>query len=182
MSAIRDPTTGRSWATVSDLIDHLVSVCHGYLRRTVSVADQAIERIACEHVAPVTLMDRLQRQFTALADLLETHMVKQECWVFPKIRHLRQPVGEICWSRQVDEGLAEQIERLTRDNQEALSMLQQIVACLTDRRWSVAGPLGDKLVENIRELQENFAKHAQLETEVLFPHVRELLQPRELIV
>ena len=59
---------------------------------------------------------------------------------------------------------------------------EQIEACLNDRRWAGKGPLVDQFVEDIRELHENFAQHAHLETEVLFPHVRELLQPHGLAV
>jgi iron-sulfur cluster repair protein YtfE (RIC family) len=82
----------------------------------------------------------------------------------------------------VGDSLEEQMDRLTRDNQEALAMLQQIEACLTDARWMGKGPLVDQLVADIRELRENFVQHARLESDVLFPHVRELLHAQALAV
>jgi iron-sulfur cluster repair protein YtfE (RIC family) len=61
-------------------------------------------------------------------------------------------------------------------------MLKQIEACLTDARWTGKGPTVAQLVEDIRELHENFKQHARLESDVLFPHVCELLQAQALAV
>jgi iron-sulfur cluster repair protein YtfE (RIC family) len=182
MNTIRDPASGRSWATTRELIDHIGATHHGYLRLTLPVLDRLTERIAREKLVPLTLMDRFEREFTALADLLETHIAKQECWFFPKLRELREPVGETAWACRVGDSLEEQMDRLTRDNQEALGMLQQIEACLNDARWTGKGPLVDQLVEDIRELHENSVQHARLESDVLFPHVRELLHAQALAV
>ena len=182
MNTMRDPTTARSWATVRELTDHIVSVHHGYLRLTLPILDRLTEQIAREHLVPATLMDRLGRLFTALADLLETHIAKQECWIFPKMRHLHEPVGEVCWASVLDDGLEEQMGRLANDNHEALTLLKQIETCLSDARWSGKGPSVDQLKEDMRELHENLSQHAHLENEVLFPHVHELLQPQGLAV
>jgi iron-sulfur cluster repair protein YtfE (RIC family) len=164
------------------LIEYIVSVHHGYLRLSLPVLDRLIEQIVHENLLPIHLMDRLQREFTALADLLDTHVAKEECWLFPKIRHLREPVGEICWACQMDDGLEELMERLAHDNQEALSLFDQIDLCLGDARWTGKGRLVDQLKDDMRELHENFARHAELELHVLFPHVRELLQGQALAV
>ena len=182
MNTIRDSTTGRSWATSRELIEFIVSVHHGYLRLTLPVLDRLIEQIARAGLVPIHLMDRLQREFTALADLLDTHVAKEECCLFPKIRHLREPVGEVCWACQMDDGLEELMVRLVRDIQEALTMFDHIVACLSDARWTGKGSLTDQLKEDMQELHENFVRHAQLEMNVLFPHVRELSQQHALAV
>jgi iron-sulfur cluster repair protein YtfE (RIC family) len=182
MNTIREPTSGRSWATARELIDHIGATHHGYLRLTLPVLDRLSEQIACEKLVPITLTDRFERKFTALADLLETHIAKQECWLFPKIRELREPVGETAWACRMGDSLEELMDRLTRDNQDALALLQQIETCLTDARWTGKGPLVDQLVEDIRELHENFVQHARLESDVLFRHVRELLQAQTLAV
>lgn len=182
MNTIQDPDTGRTWSTVRELTDYIVSVYHGYLRLALPVLDRLIERIAREHLLPVSLMDRVGRQFTALADLLETHIAKAECLVFPKIQHLREPVGEICWACQLDDGLEEQMRRLAQDKEEALSLMQQIEICLSDARWRDKGPMVDQFVADIRELRENFANHTRVETEILFPHVRGMLHPHGLAV
>ena len=83
MSAIRDPTTGGSWSNPRELMDHIAAVHHGYIRLTLPMLGRLTERIAHEHLVPVGLMDRFERQFTALADLLETHIAMQECRLFP---------------------------------------------------------------------------------------------------
>ena len=182
MNTIRDSTTGRSWATSRELIEYIVSVHHGYLRLSLPVVDRLIEQIVRGQRVPLGLMDRLQRELTALADLLDTHIAKEECWLFPKIRHLREPVGEICWACQLDDGLEELMERLGHDIQQALTLFDQIDACLGDGRWTGKGPLVDQLKDDVRELHENFVRHANLEMSVLFPHVRELLREQALAV
>jgi iron-sulfur cluster repair protein YtfE (RIC family) len=164
------------------LIEHIAATHHGYLRLTLPILDRLAERIAREKLLPITLMDRFEREFTALADLLETHIAKQECWFFPKLRELREPVGETAWACRVGDTLEELLDRLTRDNQDALALLEQIEACLADARWTGKGPLVDQLVEDMRELHQNFVQHARLESELLFPEVHAQLQAQALAV
>ena len=52
----------------------------------------------------------------------------------------------------------------------------------SDRAWAGTGPLADQLIEDMRELHDNFAEHVHLESAVLFPQVRELLQAQGLAV
>jgi iron-sulfur cluster repair protein YtfE (RIC family) len=182
MNAICDPATGRYWASARELTDHIGATYHGYLRLTLPLLDGLTEQIARQRLLPLTLMDRFEREFTALADLLETHIAKQESWLFPKMRELRERVGETAWACRTGDTIEELIGRLTRDDQDALTLLQQIEACLTDARWRDKGPLVDQLVHDIRELHENFEQHARLERDVLFPHVRGLLPTQALAV
>lgn len=182
MNTIRDPTTGRSWASARELIDHIGATHHGYLRLALPHLDRLSEQIAREKLVPVSLMDRFEREFTALADLLETHIAKQECWLFPKIRELREPVGETAWACRSGDSLEGLIDRMSRENQDALTLFEQIEACLSDARWRGKGPLVDQMVADMRELHENFVAHAQLETEVLVPSVRESLESHGLAV
>jgi regulator of cell morphogenesis and NO signaling len=182
MNTIRDPTTGRSWSSARELIEHIVATHHGYLRLTLPLVDRLTERIVRTKVVPIALMDRFERKFTALADLLDTHIAKQECWLFPKIRELREPVGETAWACRCGDSLAESIDRLANDNAEAVALLGEIKTCLSDARWTGKGPLVDQLIEDMGELHDNFVLHAHLESDLLFPQERELLQAQILAV
>jgi hemerythrin superfamily protein len=82
----------------------------------------------------------------------------------------------------MEDGLDELMDRLTHDIQESMKMFDQVAACLADARWRGKGPLTDQLKEDVQELHENFTRHARLELDVLFPHVRELLQRHALAV
>ena len=164
MNTINDPTSARRWRSVPELIDHIVAAHHGYLRLTLPV------------------LDRLAREFTALADLLETHLAKQECVLFPRIRQLREPVGETAWACHMGDSLDELLARMTRENHDALARLGQLETCLADRAWAGTGPVADQLIESVQELHDNFAEHVHLESAVLFPQARELLQGQGLAV
>ena len=182
MNTINDPTSARRWRSVPELIDHIVAAHHGYLRLTLPVLDRLVDQIARTKLIPAGWMDRLAREFTALADLLETHLAKQECVLFPRIRQLREPVGETAWACHVGDSLDELMARMTRENHDALARLGQLETCLADRAWAGTGPLADQLIEDMRELHDNFAEHVHLESAVLFPQVRELLQGQGLAV
>lgn len=182
MNAIRDPTTCRCWPSVRDLLDHIVSVHHGYLRLTLPMLDRLAERIAREHAVPPAAMDRLERELTGLADLLETHIARQESWLFPRIRHLREPVGEVGWVTVLGDRLEEQLTRMIEDNYEALARLDRIESHLSDSCWLGKGPLVEQLIDDIGELHENFTDHARIEAELLVPHVHEILEGAGLAV
>jgi iron-sulfur cluster repair protein YtfE (RIC family) len=182
MKAIKDSASGRSWATPQELIEHISATYHAYLRLTLPLLDRLADRIAREKLVPITLLDRFQREFTVLVDLLKTHIVEQECLFFPKIQGLRQPVGETAWVCRITDRLESQIEQLTRDNQEVLDLFTRIEACLADSRWVGRGLLVEQMVLNIRELHENFVQHARLEVDVLCPHLRGLLHSQALAV
>jgi iron-sulfur cluster repair protein YtfE (RIC family) len=159
-----------------------VSVHHGYLRLTLPLLDRLAERIARGHTVPPVAMDRLERELTGLADLFETHIARQESWLFPRIRHLREPIGEVAWLTFGGDRLEEQLTRMIEDNQEALNRLDRIGMVLGESCWLGKGPLVEQLNGDMDELHENFADHARIEGELLVPHVHEILKGEGLAV
>ena len=165
----------RPWATPRELTNHIVAVHHECRRLSLRHLDGLIARIVRERIVSPGLMDRLAREFTALTEVLETHMAKQECWLFRMIRQLREPVGDVAWAYQVETGLDKLLDQLAHENQEALTLMEQVLICLSDRGWARKGPLVDELVVDTRELGDDLVEHIRLETDVLFPWVREML-------
>jgi iron-sulfur cluster repair protein YtfE (RIC family) len=182
MNTIRDQKTGRAWSAPRELIDHIESVYHGYLRLTLSALDNLTQRIAGEHSVSPSLMDRMERFSVALADNLETHVARQECRLFPKIRHLREPVGETAWANRLDDSLEEMMFREERENLEAMNLLKRFREVLNLPAWSIADRNVEQLKHDLDELHENVSEHFHLEIEVLFPAVREMIRSQALAV
>jgi regulator of cell morphogenesis and NO signaling len=178
MEMIHDPVTGKFWATACDLLNYIENTHHGYLRLKLSYLDQLSEQIARERLVPPDLMDRFQREFIVLADLLEDHLTHQEGWLYPRIRHVCEAVAESGWACHLLDSLKEAMDQAARENREALEWLEGVRECMRDVRWADKGPRVKELLLCIQELAENMAAHVHLESEVLFPCVQELLQAR----
>jgi iron-sulfur cluster repair protein YtfE (RIC family) len=110
---------------------------------------------------------------TALADLLQTHVARQEALLFPKIRHLREPVGETAWVCQTADSVTELMDRSIADDREAMDLLGRVEACLRETAWRDRGCLVEQLAEDLRELHQDLAEHFRIEHELLFPAVRD---------
>ena len=182
MNTIRDPDSGKSWPALRDLIDHIESAYHGYVRLTVPVLSSVTEHIVRERTVSSHAIDHLQRLCTALEDNLESHVARQECRLFPKMRHLREPVGEVAWASRLEDSLDEMMQREERENREAMNLVEQIQKLLLQPAWVERGYHVEELKWDMNELHENLAIHFHLETEVLFPAVRVTNDGRALAV
>ncbi len=178
MDAIHDPITGRSWATPGDLLQHLLKAHHAYLRSMLPHLDRLAEQVARERRVPPEYVDRFQREFTALADLLEDHLARAEGWMFPHIRQLAEAVSDFGWACELEDGLETVIAHAARENQEALERVERLRDCLGDVRWQDQGPSAAQLIHSVQELAYSLAVHVRLENDILFPRVREMLQAR----
>jgi iron-sulfur cluster repair protein YtfE (RIC family) len=170
-----DPTTEQLW-TPRQLIEHIVAAHHDRLRLVLAELDQVSEQIASEHCVPDELSDRLEQTLTPLVDLLETHLSEQEGCLFPMIRHLHEAAGETEWASEFDESVELLMDRSARENQEAIDLVQQVQACLRHPAWFGKSPLVDELIEEVQSLHEDLIEHICLETNVLFPKVRQQLK------
>jgi iron-sulfur cluster repair protein YtfE (RIC family) len=178
MELIHDPVTGRFWATTCDLLKYIQKMHHGYLRLQLSYLDRLGEQIARERVVPADVMDRFQRKFTVLADLLEDHLTHQEGWLFPRIGQLCQAVTESGGTCPLEDSLEEAMDQAVKENREALEWLEGVRECLRDARWVGKEPQVKELVWCIQDLADNMATHVHLETDILFPRLQELLHAR----
>ena len=176
MNTIRDPITGASWQAPRDLIDYVSSTHHAFLCGNLWYVNCLLDRMARERLEPATLVDPLRREFTALEDLLESHLDEQEGKLFGQICRIREPVAETGWSMRLADDLAEALDQMARKNTQALAMADCVLARLRNSNWRYNGGLVSEMTENILELRTDLAEHFHLETDLLFPHVREMLR------
>jgi iron-sulfur cluster repair protein YtfE (RIC family) len=175
MNAVQDWPALVSRESVHELILYLRDHVHACLRQILAKLDWLTDRIAGEKVVPPVTMDQFQRRFLTLADGLEAHLAEQECWLFPTIGALIRPVRTGGPDRaELDDALHEAASA----NQELLAGMEQLQMDLCDPTWADRGSLVERLIDDLRELEEQLVTYAQLESEVLFPQVQALLEAR----
>ncbi len=79
-------------ATISELVDNLITVHHEHLRRELPRLANLIDRVFVAHGAAHPEMADVKRVFGALRDELELHATKEETQVFPMCRQLEHAV------------------------------------------------------------------------------------------
>src|SRR5260370_21016289 len=88
MKHIYELPSTHSWDDLTKLIDTVPFLYHQVLRQKLASLNRMIQRIAQNHVVPLTVMDPFERQFLAMADQLETNLEEQECWLFALLRRI----------------------------------------------------------------------------------------------
>ena len=112
---------------------------------------------------------------------LERHLSEQESCVFPLIRHLEEAVGTSEWAYELGDNLEWMIDRLSRENHELLSQLDQVRESLRTAGWADDVPTTPDAVGELRLLCDDLPRHIRLEADVLCPWVQELLQEEGLL-
>jgi uncharacterized protein (DUF2267 family)/iron-sulfur cluster repair protein YtfE (RIC family) len=176
MIAFADTSTQETQDTWRDLMAIIVEDYHDSLRATLPRLEALAEQVAGEHRAPIHVLDRLLREFAALADSLRTHLLQQEGHLFPMIRHACESAETMAWPCHLSENLEELMAEATRDDQEAVGSIQRAEQSIHGMDGIRSEPLVAKLAKGIREVRQDLEEHVKLETKVLFPAVKELLR------
>ncbi len=178
MNAIHELPNTQSWEDLRKSIDTVPFLHHQVLRQKLASLNRTIQRIAPNHVVPLAVMDRLERQFLAMADLLESNLEEQECWLFAWLRRIVKKKLAIGQDTYLEESLEEAVDQAAAANQEALEALEQVQMCLCGPEWMDKGILVEELIDHLRDFEEELAEYDHLEREELFPLVREFCDPR----
>ena len=152
----------RSQATTPELIEHIVSTHHAYLRSELPRLEAWLDRVHSKYAErdPETI-GKLPAVFAALRDELVPHLQKEEIILFPAL--LRNPSTPL--------GGPVRVMLMEHDNAQAgLETLRSVTnnytapehACRTYRA----------LFDGLRELDADLRQHIYLENEVLFPRIQ----------
>jgi iron-sulfur cluster repair protein YtfE (RIC family) len=152
-----------------------IEAYHDSLREALASLEPLADRVARERLAPMRLLDRLQRRLAVLDDSLRTHLIEQDCRLFPMIRELCKCLNEPNEAGRFGDVVEQQMDEATSDNDEAVAMAQVIDQLVSETEWEIKRPLVIRLVRGLRSLRTDWEEHARLESKVLFPAVRELL-------
>jgi regulator of cell morphogenesis and NO signaling len=87
---------GREWSTapLADLIDHILSAHHAYLKAELPRLAAALEKIEANHGGKYREIPALAPVFRALHGELEGHLLKEERVLFPLIRGMEAARAE----------------------------------------------------------------------------------------
>jgi iron-sulfur cluster repair protein YtfE (RIC family) len=173
MNAIQELPGTHSGDDLIKLIDTIPFLHHQVLRQKLASLYRVVQRIAANHVVPINLMDRFERQFLCMADHLESNLEEQECWLFAWLRRMVKRLPATGRENYLSESLQEAMEQATAADQEALEALKQIQMCLSIPEWAEKGLLVEELIDRLRDLEEGLIEYEALEREGLFPRVRE---------
>lgn len=162
-----EPQVDWSLATMSELVGHIVSVHHAYLRRKLPRLAQMNEKVAAAHGERHPEVSQCREVFSALSAELEAHMWKEEQMLFPMIEQLESAASLPhfhCGSLQNPIAVMEDEHDSAG---RALRRLRDLTggytpphdACNTYRAW----------LDGLAELEADLHEHIHKENDILFP-------------
>jgi len=175
MTVLTQPAR-KLWTEPSELVKHIVARHHASLRQKLPHLDRLLDRIVLDATKPSALLEQVRRDFTTLADLLDTHVTQQEGWLFPRILHLCDSVSASGWACEWEDHLKEALDSQGADSREALERARKVCQALKDPAWSLTGPAGRDFAAAMPALLADLQEHLDLESNILFPDIRDLLR------
>jgi len=157
------------WASysLSELVDHIVSVHHKYLEQSLPRVAETLEKVIGAHGRNHPELFELKKAFVALREDLEPHMMKEERILFPMIRQLDESVeagGAHCGP------IANPIRVMRMDHDRAGGLLKRIRSLTQDYTPPQDGCETYKyLFSALRELEADVHLHIHKENNLLFP-------------
>ena len=166
-------TTDWTSLPLQELVDHIESTHHAFLRRAIPSLSGLVEKVAQVHGERHPTLIQLKSTVSELFSDLQSHLMKEEQVLFPMIRNMNgeAPAGEFSCSggfqgplsvmryeHDVAKRLLEKINRLT-DNYKMPSD-----GCETYRQ----------MLDGLKEFELDLHTHIHKENEVLFPGVQDL--------
>lgn len=172
LSAARVDEPPAAWASLgpADLIDHIETVHHGYLRAELSRINALIDKIVTVHGERHPELAEVQHLYNQLRADLEPHLVREEQVLFPEIRRFaaaspgqRADIAE----------LAEQFDQLADEHETVGGLLEQLRAVT----GGYAAPEDGcatyvACYRALAELEADTHLHVHKESNVLIPALR----------
>lgn len=172
--ANREPSPRPDWRTapLNELVRHIVSTHHEYLKLELPALAQRLAKVHLVHGArdPKTL-DRMLDVFGGLHQELDMHMHKEEVILFPFIDRYAaaiaqgQPLPHVPFGSVANPIAA--MEREHRDADDALVELRRLTGDYTLPPYSCSTVKA--LYEGLQALEKDLLAHIDLENNILFP-------------
>lgn len=167
--AATPPESDDNWseASPSELIEHIVSTHHAYLRRELPRLAAMGEKIARVHGPQHPEVIKCQEIFVQLRDELESHMLKEEHVLFPLLKDMGDPQCAVQISLDAVANPIMAMEQEHDDAGRALRELRSLTAnyapppgaCNTYRAW----------LDGLADLEADLHRHVHKENNILFP-------------
>ncbi len=171
----------RDWldASLTELIAHIVSRHHGYLKRELPALEARSQKVLAKHGAKYSqTLSRLHEVFLRLKDELDLHLQKEEMILFPAIEALEAAEAARRAPAPLPFGTVRNPIRMMEHEHGSAGEALAALRSLTD---NYAAP-GDActtflaLYQGLAELERDLHTHIHLENNILFPRAAELEQ------
>ncbi len=168
----------RSWAAASidELATHVVDTHHQYIRSEAPRLIALARKVAEKHGANHPELTSIEELFSAMADELSAHLMKEERILFPVLRQIEAaiitggPGPAACF-----ETVQAPIARMLADHDDAAELLTQIRKLSCDFQPPAdACPSFRGLYHGLEEFERDLHRHVHLENSILFPRAIEL--------
>jgi regulator of cell morphogenesis and NO signaling len=158
--------------SLTDLIDHIESTHHEYLRRELPRIQDLLETVVKVHGDRAARMHSVRDVFNDLKPELLDHLEQEEDIVFPIIRALEneEPLPETSKSR---EQLIALREHEHDEAGAALAELRELTEAFTSPDW--ACDTFRTALASLEELESDTHRHVHKENNILFKRARTLL-------
>jgi regulator of cell morphogenesis and NO signaling len=170
-TAAPEPARDFTYATPTELIRHIVSTHHAYVRNELPRLLPMAERCAVKHGPAHPEVIQVERQLRQLGNDLLNHLSKEEMILFPYIEALEQsrnsnaPAPHACFPT-----IESPIQAMLNEHEAAGALLEEMRAETTN----FAPPQGAcptlvGLYDGVEAFERDLHRHVHLENNLLFP-------------
>jgi regulator of cell morphogenesis and NO signaling len=154
--------------TLTQVVENIESTHHDYLRETLPVINELVDRVVDAHGAGDERLTEVQTLFAKISTDLENHMLHEEEALFPMVRDME--IDGAIKPTRCGETVGGPIACMENDHKlarEEIGQLRELTdgyavptnACMTYR----------KMLEQLRQFEQNTIVHMHKEEKVLFP-------------
>ena len=163
-----DDVTG--WP-VDRLIDHIVTVHHGYVRAALPRIAGSLATLQEAHGAKHPELARVASTFDQVSADLGQHMLKEEQVLFPYVRDLAEHAEETCGTLQSPFGTVQNPIRMMEREHRAVADELDTIRELTDGYTAAEDGCTTYTVcmAELARFEQDLHRHVHLENNVLFP-------------
>lgn len=176
-----EPAPDWTRASLAQVVTHVVSTHHAYLRTTLPRLAELLAKVARPHDAAYTVLAELEPVFARFQAEMAAHMDQEEQVVFPLIIKLERGLADRALGERF---LTQQLARMDREHHGAGRDLD-VMASLT-QGFTQTGAAGDchrALLVGLSEVFADTHRHVHLENSILFPRAAQLRErPRRALL
>ncbi len=178
IASVKTATTRMPFTEMSadELISFILIHHHFYVKNSVATIHSHIEKVATKHGDRYTHMPRVLELFTAVAEELLQHMVKEEQILFPRIKKVAAADTPESFVAMGPGFISAPIQMMESEHDNAGQLLFEIRdltnnytppedACTTHR----------VCLEELKAFEEDLHQHVHLENNILFPLAMKLI-------
>lgn len=155
------------WST-GLLIDFIVENYHAYVRNSIPVVTELVDRICLVHGADYPFLLEVKEDFAALAEELLTHMHKEEIILFPALRELSEGEARNPIAKMIDRP----VMAMEEEHELAATYLRSIRSLTKDYTPPAHACTTFRLAyQKLQEFDRELINHIHLENNVLFKRV-----------